>query len=130
VADAAARSVADDPATIQGFFAVGAFGIPVRLLIAGSRTVESYVYPLLVFSQSIPKIAIAPLFVVWFGFGMFPKVLSAFLLASFRWSFGRAGLQVGRARHDGSGARHGGEPAADFPHGEPAARHAGDLSPD
>ena len=53
------------------------------MLIAGSRTVESYVYPLLVFSQSIPKIAIAPLFVVWFGFGMIPKVLSAFLLGFF-----------------------------------------------
>ena len=53
------------------------------MLIAGSRTVESYVYPLLVFSQSIPKIAIAPLFVVWFGFGMLPKVLSAFLLGFF-----------------------------------------------
>ena len=53
------------------------------MLIAGSRTVESYVYPLLVFSQSIPKIAIAPLFVVWFGFGIIPKVISAFLLGFF-----------------------------------------------
>ena len=44
---------------------------------------ESYVYPLLVFSQSIPKVAIAPLFVVWFGFGMAPKVISAFLLGFF-----------------------------------------------
>jgi NitT/TauT family transport system permease protein len=70
-------------ATIQGFLLSAAFGIPVAMLIAGSRTVESYVYPLLVFSQSIPKIAIAPLFVVWFGFGMFPKVLSAFLLGFF-----------------------------------------------
>jgi NitT/TauT family transport system permease protein len=53
------------------------------MLIASSRTVESYVYPLLVFSQSIPKVAIAPLFVVWFGFGMTPKVISAFLLGFF-----------------------------------------------
>lgn len=70
-------------ATIWGFLLSAAFGIPVAMLIAGSRTVESYIYPLLVFSQSIPKIAIAPLFVVWFGFGMFPKVLSAFLLGFF-----------------------------------------------
>ena len=70
-------------ATVLGFLLSAAFGIPVAMLIAGSRTVESYVYPLLVFSQSIPKIAIAPLFVVWFGFGMFPKVLSAFLLGFF-----------------------------------------------
>lgn len=70
-------------ATVWGFLLSAAFGIPIAMLIAGSRTVESYVYPLLVFSQSIPKIAVAPLFVVWFGFGMMPKVLSAFLLGFF-----------------------------------------------
>src|SRR6266850_2549944 len=67
-------------ATICGFLLSALFGIPVAMLIAGSKTVESYVYPLLVFSQSVPKIAIAPLFVVWFGFGIIPKVISAFLL--------------------------------------------------
>jgi NitT/TauT family transport system permease protein len=70
-------------ATVEGFLLSAAFGIAVGVLIVGSRTVESYIYPLLVFSQSIPKIAIAPLFVVWFGFGMFPKVLSAFMLGFF-----------------------------------------------
>jgi NitT/TauT family transport system permease protein len=70
-------------ATVWGFLLSAAFGIPVAMLIAGSRTIESYVYPLLVFSQSIPKIAVAPLFVVWFGFGMMPKILSAFLLGFF-----------------------------------------------
>jgi NitT/TauT family transport system permease protein len=70
-------------ATLGGFALSAAFGIPAAMLIAGSKTVEDYVYPLLVFSQSIPKIAIAPLFVVWFGFGLLPKVLSAFLLGFF-----------------------------------------------
>jgi NitT/TauT family transport system permease protein len=70
-------------ATLGGFFLSALFGIPIAMLIAGSRTVESYVYPLLVFSQSIPKVAVAPLFVVWFGFGMAPKVISAFLLGFF-----------------------------------------------
>jgi len=70
-------------ATICGFLLSAMFGIPVAMLIAGSKTVESYVYPLLVFSQSVPKIAIAPLFVVWFGFGIIPKVISAFLLGFF-----------------------------------------------
>jgi NitT/TauT family transport system permease protein len=70
-------------ATLWGFALSAAFGIPVAMMIAGSKTVEDYVYPLLVFSQSIPKIAIAPLFVVWFGFGLLPKVLSAFLLGFF-----------------------------------------------
>ncbi len=70
-------------ATICGFLLSAVFGIPVAMLIAGSKTVESYIYPLLVFSQSVPKIAIAPLFVVWFGFGIIPKVISAFLLGFF-----------------------------------------------
>src|SRR5258705_8378203 len=70
-------------ATICGFLLSAVFGIPVAMLIAGSKTGESYVYPLLVFSQSVPKIAIAPLFVVWFGFGMMPKVFSAFLFGFF-----------------------------------------------
>jgi NitT/TauT family transport system permease protein len=70
-------------ATVCGFLLSALFGIPAAMLIASSRTVESYIYPLLVFSQSIPKVAIAPLFVVWFGFGMLPKVISAFLLGFF-----------------------------------------------
>lgn len=78
-----AASVPTTLATLGGFALSVLFGIPIAMLIAGSKTVESYVYPLLVFSQSIPKVAIAPLFVVWFGFGLLPKVISAFLLAFF-----------------------------------------------
>src|SRR3954465_11018269 len=43
-------------ATLGGFGLSIVFGIPMAMLIAYSRTVESFVYPLLVFSQSIPKI--------------------------------------------------------------------------
>jgi NitT/TauT family transport system permease protein len=70
-------------ATLGGFGLSILFGIPMALLIAYSRTTESFVYPLLVFSQSVPKVAIAPLFVVWFGFGIIPKIISAFLLGFF-----------------------------------------------
>src|SRR5881227_1962096 len=70
-------------ATLGGFALSIAFGIPMALMIAYSRTIESFVYPLLVFSQSVPKIAIAPLFVVWFGFGIIPKVIAAFMLGFF-----------------------------------------------
>ena len=70
-------------ATLGGFALSIAFGIPIAVWIAYSRTVESYVYPLLVFSQSVPKIAIAPLFVVWFGFGIIPKIIAAFMLGFF-----------------------------------------------
>ena len=70
-------------ATLGGFALSVAFGIPMALMIAYSRTIESFVYPLLVFSQSVPKIAIAPLFVVWFGFGIIPKVIAAVMLGFF-----------------------------------------------
>jgi len=70
-------------ATLGGFFLTAAFGIPIAMLIAGSRTVESYVYPLLVFSQSIPKVAVAPLFVIWLGTDAEPKIAIAFLIAVF-----------------------------------------------
>jgi NitT/TauT family transport system permease protein len=77
------EAVPTTTATLAGFALAAVFGIGMAMLIAGSRTIESYVYPLLVFSQSIPKVAIAPLFVVWFGFGLVPKVISAFLLGFF-----------------------------------------------
>ena len=70
-------------ATLGGFALSVAFGIPMALMIAYSRTIESFVYPLLVFAQSVPKIAIAPLFVVWFGFGIIPKIIAAFMLGFF-----------------------------------------------
>lgn len=70
-------------ASLGGFVASAVVGVPIAMWIAYSRTVESFVYPLLVFSQSIPKVAVAPLFVVWFGFGIVPKVIAAFLLGFF-----------------------------------------------
>ena len=70
-------------ATLGGFALSALIGVPVAMWIAYSRLVESFVYPLLVFSQSVPKVAIAPLFVVWFGFGVMPKVIVAFLLGFF-----------------------------------------------
>src|SRR5947207_12250814 len=77
------ESVVSTYATLGGFALSIAVGIPIALMIAYSRTVESFVYPLLVFSQSVPKIAIAPLFVVWFGFGIIPQVICAFMLGFF-----------------------------------------------
>ena len=70
-------------ATLGGFAASVAVGVPLAMWIAHSRLVESFVYPLLVFSQSVPKVAVAPLFVVWFGFGIVPKIIAAFLLGFF-----------------------------------------------
>ncbi len=70
-------------ATLGGFLLSLLVGIPCAIAIAYSASIEGVLYPILVFSQTIPKIAIAPLFVVWFGFGTLPKVIVAFLLGFF-----------------------------------------------
>jgi NitT/TauT family transport system permease protein len=51
--------------------------------VARSAFIERAVYPVIVFLQIIPKIAIAPLFIIWFGFGFAPKLLLVFLLSFF-----------------------------------------------
>jgi len=57
--------------------------IPLGLLIALSPLAKRMLYPLLVFVQLVPKIAIAPLFVVWLGFGLTSKVMLTLLLTFF-----------------------------------------------
>ncbi len=57
--------------------------VPLALAVAYSRFMENAVYPVIVFLQIVPKIAIAPLFIIWFGFGFTPKLLIVFLLSFF-----------------------------------------------
>jgi NitT/TauT family transport system permease protein len=68
---------------LLGYLAAVVLGVLIALGIAFSRRIEGVVYPLLVFFQIIPKIAVAPLFIIWFGFGLAPKVLLVFLLSFF-----------------------------------------------
>jgi len=68
---------------LAGYFAAVAISIPLALTIAHSRLMERSVYPVIVFFQIVPKIAIAPLFIIWFGFGFTPKLLLVFLLSFF-----------------------------------------------
>lgn len=58
-------------------------GIPLAVGLVSSRAFDRAVYPLIVGSQVVPKVGIAPLFLVWFGFGLTSKVLVAFLVAFF-----------------------------------------------
>jgi len=69
--------------TIFGFLIATGFGIAIACAIASSRVVERMVYPLLVVSNAVPKIALAPIFISWFGLGSFPHVVIAALLAGF-----------------------------------------------
>jgi len=66
-----------------GFALSVAVGVPLALAIFLWRPFARAVYPVLVSSQAVPKVAVAPLFLVWFGFGLLPKVLIAFLIAFF-----------------------------------------------
>lgn len=70
-------------AVVAGFGLAIVVSVPLAFLIAYSSLLEKTVYPLLIFSQTVPKIAIVPVFTVWFGFGVLPKVLIAFLICFF-----------------------------------------------
>jgi NitT/TauT family transport system permease protein len=68
---------------LLGFGLAIVTAIPLGLLIALSAVAKRMLYPLLVFIQLVPKIAIAPLFVVWIGFGIASKVMLTLLLTFF-----------------------------------------------
>jgi len=68
---------------LAGYALAVVVSIPLALAVAYSRFMEQAVYPVIVFLQIIPKIAIAPLFIIWFGFGFAPKLLLVFLLSFF-----------------------------------------------
>ena len=70
-------------AIIGGFALSVVIGIPLATLIVFSRLAERMLYPPMIASQAIPKVAVAPLFVVWMGFGVIPKIWIAFLIAFF-----------------------------------------------
>ncbi|MFD0688257.1 ABC transporter permease [Actinomadura fibrosa] len=69
--------------TLLGFAIAVAVGVFAAVIMVYSLTVERTLYPILLFAQVIPKIAIAPLFVVWLGFGIGPKIVVAVLIAFF-----------------------------------------------
>lgn len=68
---------------LGGYLLAVAVSIPLALAVVRWRFVEDSIYPVVVFLQIVPKIAIAPLFIIWFGFGFTPKLLIVFLLCFF-----------------------------------------------
>ncbi len=79
----AANSLPTIFAIVAGFLAAVAVGVPLAVLIAASPKFEKAFYPLLLGSQGVPKVALAPILIVWCGFGFLPKVLIAMLIAFF-----------------------------------------------
>lgn len=70
-------------ATFLGFGVATAFGILVAVAIVHSRVLSQIISPALVVLQIVPKIAFAPLFLIWFGTGPLPIVVVTFLVAFF-----------------------------------------------
>ena len=69
--------------SLYGFLLAFALGVPLAVAIAGSRTLNLMFYPLLIATQSLPKVALAPLILVWLGTGMESKLAIAWLVAFF-----------------------------------------------
>lgn len=70
-------------ATLVGFGLAMAIGIAIAIAIVWSPTFEDATYPIIVVTQVMPKVAIAPLLVVYLGFDLAPKVFLAFLVSFF-----------------------------------------------
>ena len=68
---------------LLGFALSAAGGIAIAVFLSSSRAIQDAFYPYAVFFQTVPVIAIAPLLVIWFGYGMRTVVASAFLVSIF-----------------------------------------------
>jgi NitT/TauT family transport system permease protein len=68
---------------VAGFALAVVIAVPLAVLVATAPGLRNTIYPLLVSSQSVPKVAIAPLILLWVGYGELPKVIIAALVAFF-----------------------------------------------
>jgi NitT/TauT family transport system permease protein len=69
--------------TLIGFAIAVGIGVPLAVLVAFSKFLERTLYPSAVTLEMVPKIAFAPLFVTWFGFGFIPKMIIVFMVCFF-----------------------------------------------
>ncbi len=69
--------------TALGFGLAVAGGLALGILIGWSRMIYAGLYPIMVGFNAIPKVALVPVLVIWFGIGTVPAVLTAFLIAFF-----------------------------------------------
>ena len=70
-------------ATLLDFALAVGFGLLLGLVVGWSRTIYSGLYPLMIGFNAIPKVAVVPILVLWFGIGFVPAVLTAFLISFF-----------------------------------------------
>lgn len=68
---------------VAGFLLSIVIGVPLAALLSSSLAVEKAIYPIIVGSNTVPKVALAPMLLAWFGFGVTPKVLIVVLVTFF-----------------------------------------------
>jgi NitT/TauT family transport system permease protein len=68
---------------VLGFGLSVVIGIPLAVLVVYSRIFERVAFPFMVSLQTIPKVALAPILVMWLGYGIMPKIMVAFLISFF-----------------------------------------------
>jgi NitT/TauT family transport system permease protein len=66
-----------------GFVLAAITGVAVALVIVGFERFGRALYPLIVLFQNVPKVALAPIFILWFGYGLVPKVVLIVVIAFF-----------------------------------------------
>ena len=69
--------------TLIGFGMAVGFGLLLGLVVGWSRSIYAGLYPLMIGFNAIPKVAVVPILVLWFGIGFIPAVLTAFLISFF-----------------------------------------------
>ena len=69
--------------TMAGFALAVAFGIVLGLIVGWSRTIYRGLYPVMIGFNCIPKVAVVPILIMWFGIGEVPAILTAFLISFF-----------------------------------------------
>ena len=69
--------------TMLGFLIAIVVGVLLGFLIGSSRLAYTAIYPLMVAFNAVPKAAVVPILVVWFGIGIGPGILTAFLISFF-----------------------------------------------
>jgi len=69
--------------TLAGFGLAVGFGVALGLVVGWSRTIYRGLYPVMVGFNSVPKVAVVPILVIWFGVGEVPAILTAFLISFF-----------------------------------------------
>ena len=69
--------------TVSGYLISVVIGLPLGLAIAFSSILRRTIYPFFVSLEMVPKIAFAPLFISWLGFGLLPKIIIVILVCFF-----------------------------------------------